>query len=402
MNETELRTLLTAEGLALIERVPAALSESDLPTLVKHLQREGYSPLLIQLALTQAKLRTKAQKKFGSFASNMLFTPAGLEQATRLNVAAQHAGRFQRANIQTLSDIGCGIGADSLAFGALGLHVRAVEQDSITSALAAYNLAPFRTVTVVHAQAETLHLEQDEALYFDPARRSAGHRETKRLHNPNEYSPNINWIFDLAQKHSTGIKLGPGFKHENIPDEVEAQWISHNATVVEMGLWSGALAQPGIKRSALILSENSVHELTHSRESPDAQLGTLQTYLYEPDGAIIRARLIGMLAETLNGRMISEGIAYITSETFYETPFASCFRIEEMFPLKETLLKKALHQRGIGILEIKKRGVDHDPALLRKRLGLRGNASATLILTRVAGKHCALLTKRMRTHTSQA
>ncbi|MHB1172553.1 MAG: THUMP-like domain-containing protein, partial [Lacisediminihabitans sp.] len=41
-----------------------------------------------------------------------------------------------------------------------------------------------------------------------------------------------------------------------------------------------------------------------------------------------------------------------------------------------------------------KRGVDVDPAVLRKKLALKGQASATLIITRVAGRHTALLVER--------
>ncbi|MCU1575587.1 MAG: SAM-dependent methyltransferase, partial [Leifsonia sp.] len=43
----------------------------------------------------------------------------------------------------------------------------------------------------------------------------------------------------------------------------------------------------------------------------------------------------------------------------------------------------------------KKRGVDVDPATLRKRLSLSGRESATLVLTRVNGRHSALLVERI-------
>jgi hypothetical protein len=38
--------------------------------------------------------------------------------------------------------------------------------------------------------------------------------------------------------------------------------------------------------------------------------------------------------------------------------------------------------------------VDVDPAVFRKKLALRGPASATLVLTRMAGRHTALLCER--------
>ena len=92
--------------------------------------------------------------------------------------------------------------------------------------------------------------------------------------------------------------------------------------------------------------------------------------------------------------MMSDSIAYLTSDRLVETPFAQSFRIVESLPAREKDLRRALAARDIGTLEIKKRGADVDPAQLRKRLKLQGSKHATLFLTRVAGKHTALLTER--------
>ena len=66
----------------------------------------------------------------------------------------------------------------------------------------------------------------------------------------------------------------------------------------------------------------------------------------------------------------------------------------ERLPADERQLRQALQARGIGTLEIKKRGVDVDPAALRTRLKLRGADRATLVLTREQGRHVALLVER--------
>ena len=58
------------------------------------------------------------------------------------------------------------------------------------------------------------------------------------------------------------------------------------------------------------------------------------------------------------------------------------------------VLRRELAARDIGVLEIKKRGVDIDPAVLRPKLQLRGEHSAVLILTRAAGEKVALLAER--------
>ena len=60
-------------------------------------------------------LRRRAAAKFGPFADRMLFTEAGLEQATRLVVARHRAARLRAFDALSLVDLGCGIGGDLLA-----------------------------------------------------------------------------------------------------------------------------------------------------------------------------------------------------------------------------------------------------------------------------------------------
>ncbi|QNE37125.1 THUMP-like domain-containing protein [Leifsonia shinshuensis] len=395
MDRSELVELLSPEGLRLLDSLPPYRSEKDVLGMVTSLRKQGHSPGLVAAVLTQAKLRKKAVGKFGEFASRMLFTEAGLEQATRLSVAARHAGRFRAAGLTRVADLGCGIGGDALALAALELEVTAVDADEVTAAIAAFNLAPFPSATVEHRRAEDVSLRAIYGVFLDPARRTAGHTDTDRLTDPDDYTPSLGFAYELATGRSVGLKLGPGFDRDLIPSTAEAQWVSADGQVVELGLWFGALARSGIRRAALVLRGDEANELTAEADSEDAETGELGEYLYEPDGAVIRARLIGDLARRLDGRMLGDGIAYITADEPVETPFAAGFRILETLPFAEKDLKKALRTRGIGTLEIKKRGVDVDPAALRTRLKLSGDRPATLILTRVAGRHTALLAERL-------
>jgi hypothetical protein len=320
----------------------------------------------------------------------MLFTPAGLEQATRLAVAAVHAERFRSAGLHRIADLGCGIGGDALAMAALELSVTAVERDEVTAAVAAYNLAPWTNATVVHGDATGFDATGFDGVYLDPARREG----TKRLSNPADWSPSLDTAFGFAATHPTGVKLAPGMDRSLIPAEAEAQWVSVDREVVEVSVWFGVLARPSIRRSALLLGGQGAAELSAAGDSEDADVGPLGQYVYEPDGAVIRARLIGDLARHIGASMLSDRIAYLTSDTAADTPFATRFRVVEAMPWNERQLAKALSARGIGTLEIKKRGVDVDPARLRTKLSLKGPDSATLILTRVAGRHTALLVER--------
>ncbi|KQQ94057.1 SAM-dependent methyltransferase [Leifsonia sp. Leaf325] len=395
MDRSELVDLLTPEGFRLLDSLPPWDAKADVVRLVSSLRAQGHPAGLVASVLSQSRLRTKAEGKFGEFASRMLFTDAGLEQATRLSVAALHAGRYSAAGISRVADLGCGIGGDALAMAALELEVTAADADEVTAAIASYNLAPFTSATVVNARAEDVDLADVDGVYLDPARRTAGHSETERLTQASDYSPSLDFAFGLGERMPTGVKLGPGFDRSLIPAQAEAQWVSVDGQLVEMGLWFGALARPGIRRSALLLGRAGTAELSADADSPDVEVRGLGEYLYEPDGAVIRARLIGDLAREIDAGMLSEGIAYLTSDSARATPFATAFRVLEVLPTDEKKLKASLRARGIGTLEIKKRGIDVDPAQLRKRLQLKGTASATIVLARQSGKHVTLLVERV-------
>lgn len=396
MDRHDLIALLTPEGMRLLDAPNPIEGQGDVVRLVARLRSEGHDARLVAAVLTQQRLRRAAAAKFGPFADRMLFTEDGLQQATRLAVAAHHADRFRTAGVRTLADLGSGIGADSLAFASLGFDVVAVDADEVTAAVATHNLAMFDGVEVRHGRAEEQDLEPFDGLWFDPARRVSADGRTRRLHAPEDWSPRIDWIFGLADAHVLGVKLAPGIDHDTLPTtDAETQWVSVDGQLVEATVWAGGAQRAGIGRSALVLGPNGTHELVGEGAAEDEPVGELGAVLYEPDPAVIRSRLIGALARRLDARMIAPDIAWMTGDAELATPFAAAFRVTEVLPLHVPQLKRELRTRGIGRLEIKKRGVDIDPAEFRTKLQLRGDGEATLILTRIGSERRAILAERL-------
>lgn len=385
--------LLSPEGQSLLAEV-AIDTKTDVVKTVSRLRSLGHDAGLVATVLTQAKLRARAKAKFGEFANSMFFTEDGLEQASRLQVAALHAGRFRNAGIRQVADLGCGIGAESLALAAIDLNVVAVELDEVTAACATYNLAPFDNARVENGDVTNLDLTGFESQFFDPARRElgTGRQKATRKFDPTQFSPNFDWILSEAGKRPTGIKLGPGHPHEAIPEGCEAQWISDHGDLVELTLWFGSLARPGVARSALLITDGASFELQSSEANPaHAELREIGEYIYEPDNAVVRSHLIGVLADSLNLGLIAPDIAYLTGDYLLESPWLRGFRVLETMAFDRKKLKARLQELGIGILEIKKRGSDVVPEALRKELQLKGKRAATLIVTRVGDSHRALI-----------
>ncbi len=394
MDRSEFAKLFTPEALALLNAIGDLDAKADVLKLVSALRAEGYDPGLVAAVLSQAKLRRRARKKFGDFTDGMLFTEDGLEQASRLQAAALHAGRFRGAGIKQVADLGCGLGAESMAMGAIDLNVRAFEIDEVTAALAVFNLGAFENVEVEQADITTLDLSQFEALFFDPSRRELdgkGERATRKF-DPAQFSPNFNWVLEQARTKPTGIKLGPGHPHEAIAQDAEAQWLSIDGDLVELALWFGEVKRPKVARAATVVNSTGRHEIvSETFESEPAEVSQLKQFIYEPDNAIVRSHLIADLANEVGATLISREIAYLTSDEQIDSPMMRGFRVLDEMAFDRKKLKAYLRERNIGTLEIKKRGVDVVPEQLRKELSLKGEIAATLILTRIGDDHRALL-----------
>ncbi|WP_062069875.1 THUMP-like domain-containing protein [Demequina sediminicola] len=385
MDAATARMLTTPDGLALVDALPQYDEQRSL-ALGTSMREQGVDADLVAAVLTQSRLRADASAKFGDFAAGMLFTQAGLEQATRLEVAARHGARFRDAGITRVADLTCGIGADAMALSALGISVTAVELDEATALLADHNLRHWPDSQVVHADSMQVaaHLDVD-GFFADPARRNA----RGRRHDPRDYSPALDDVLALREVHQAlGVKVGPAIPHEAIPSGVEAEWVSVNGSVVEAALWCGPLtSEPG--HAALVIRDGQAHRLTGDTHRADA--GTLGEYLYEPDGAVIRAGLIGQVAEATGAHLIDESIAYLTADAVIESAFMRGYRILETVPLHAKAIATALAARNVGTVDIKKRGVDITPEQLRPKLKLRGSERLTLVLTRAQGKRLAVI-----------
>jgi SAM-dependent methyltransferase len=336
-------------------------------------------------ATTQAQLRAKGVAKFGDAAHQMFFTPDALEQATRTRVADHRAARLAAAIPGgSVVDLGCGIGGDLIAFARAGLVAAGIDLDPVRAAMARANLEALGLPGAVQAgDATSIDPSGFDAAFADPARRGG----RGRVFDVEGWTPPWPWVLDLLQRRAL-VKVAPGIGHDLVPPGAEAEWVSDGGEVKEAVIWSPGLATTD--RRATVIGERGLATLT-DEDDPGADVREVGAYLYEPDGAVVRAGLVTAVAAGVDGGLVDEHIAYVTSDASFRTPFARGYRVLEQLPYREKQLRAALHERGIGRLTIKKRGVQVVPEELRRRLALRGDDEATIVLTRVAGQGTALL-----------
>ncbi|MDH6452283.1 hypothetical protein M2155_004691 [Streptomyces sp. SAI-119] len=183
------------------------------------------------------------------------------------------------------------------------------------------------------------------------------------------------------------LKVAPGIPHEAVPAEAEAEWISDGGDVKEAVLWFGTV--PGAVRATLLPGPRTLL----GRGLPDPEVRPVGRYLYEPDGAVIRAHLVAEVAEEVGGGLLDATIAYITADTLRPTPYATAYEITDRLPFNVKKLKALLREREVGILTVKKRGSAVEPEELRRKAlpKPQGPHSATVFLTRVAGAPTMLI-----------
>ncbi|WP_371497532.1 class I SAM-dependent methyltransferase [Kitasatospora sp. NBC_00374] len=385
--ETEsFRALLTDRGRALLAELREFTPDQEL-ALATRLRRE-YPAELVRAAFEQAGLRQRARAKFGPDADAMFFTPDGVEQATRRSVAEWRAARFAALGVKRLADLCCGIGGDAIALARAGVAVLAVDRSPLTCAVAEANAAALGLAGLIEvrcADVAEIDVTGFDAVFTDPARRTA----RGRVFDPEAYSPPLSWAVGAARRTPYGaLKVAPGIPHELVPEGAEAEWVSDHGEVKEAVLWFGTgAAEP--HRATLLPGG---HTLAGGRpaapaaagddEGGAAGTGRVGRYLYEPDGAVIRAHLIADVARQIGGRPVDPMIAYLTADRLVPTPYAQAYELTDVLPYKLKTLKALLRERGVGTVVIKKRGVSVLPEELRRQLKPSGPNAVTVILCR--------------------
>jgi SAM-dependent methyltransferase len=386
VNDVSFASLLTPEGRALLDEVRGTEPAQELAVATR--LRRDHPADLVSAALGQARLRQRAAAKFGAEdAERMYFTPNGVEQSTRTTVAAHRARRLRSLGVRSVADLCSGIGGDAIALARAGIRVLAVDRDPLTVAVARANaeaLGLADLIEVREADVTEVGTEAYDAVFVDPARRGG----RGRIFDPEAYSPPLSWAIATALKAPlAALKIAPGIPHEAVPAEAEAEWISDAGDVKEAVLWFGT--EPGLVRATLLPGPRELR----GRGLPDPAVREVGRYLYEPDGAVIRAHLVAEVAEEVDGGLVDETIAYITADELRPTSYAAAYEITDRLPFNVKKLKALLRERGVGVLTVKKRGSAVEPEELRKKAlpKQHGPHSATVFLTRVAGAPTMLL-----------
>jgi hypothetical protein len=244
-----------------------------------------------------------------------------------------------------------------------------------------------------------------DGIFMDPARRTLAESYGERDFDA-EPEPGWDSLAAITRRFgNAALKLGPGTR---LPDlfgdahlDYECEYIGLRDECLELTVRTGAFGKPGWVRAAELYPVGPQGFAAAVVEAPaadlDATFGNVSepgSWFYEPVKSVVRAHLFGVLAERHGLWQLDGRLAYLGGNARVESPLLKRYRMLRVLPCDEAVLKAEIAAREVGILEIKKRGLDIKPEDWRKRLKPRGPNTATLVFTRLQGKASVLWVER--------
>ena len=377
--KSKLSFLASEMGLALLAQIMSDPRE-DL--------KISNSPLMRQLEvfhrvalLEQRALRMKGRRK-SSHAHELLFTSLGLQQMTSETLSRYKATRLP-SGLKRVADLCCGLGGDTFY---LPESIFVVGVDKSWEALLGFrhNVGLFRSVQAIQADVERFSGPIDGIL-LDPARRSSSNPNSRDF----DLEPEPGWesILNLVRRFRNSVlKLGPGI---SLPDELaeyEREYLGLKDECSELTVRTGEWGKPGMVRAVELPSETMIEAKASDLEDSFERVEEPGSFIYEPVKCVVRAHLFGVLAQQFGLWQLDARIAYLSGNQRVDSPLLKRYRMVQELPMDEALLRSEIAKHEVGLLEIKKRGIDITPEDWRRKLKPKGPNEATLIFTRLQGK----------------
>jgi hypothetical protein len=372
-----------------IRRFMAAHASDDPAGLALH--KRGDTAFPLQPVVEQIACRQKASRKLPSLtARGMLFAPDALEQASSEVTARFKASRIEGRN---LLDCTAGLGVDAFAFAHRFASVTCCERDPLLFGILRRNMtiAGVRNIDAYHGDClEFLTHREDTCwdwIYVDPKRRHAG----RRMVALERCVPDVVGLHDLLLQKAPHvlIKASPA-----LDPEAAVTALPFLSRIIEVSVagecremlcfLQRGYTEPPVFCAALLDGNGAVRfELCAPRgESRSAPHGRPASYWYEPDGAILRMRLEGRLAQMLGLSHVNRQTGYLTGDRAIRDFPGRAFVVCHAAQWRRTAARAYCRRRGICRANISRRDFPLAPEAIRSLLGLKEGGPDYLFFTR--------------------
>ena len=385
MTLDELHSLCDPEVLALID------AHADDDPAAFAMRFHGRADLPVRAMAEQIACRKKAAAKLPSLSRfPLLYTRLALEQASGERAAEWKASLMTG---RRAIDLTGGLGIDTLFLARRFDEVVSCERDEALARLAEANrrvMGVTNVETRVGDSEEMLAGFADDSfdwILVDPARREHGGRSAGLAAS----SPDVARLHDLMLRKAARvcIKASPALEisglEAQLPTLTEVIAISVYGECKEVLLLLDRRHEAGRKPKvrAVCLGREDF-EIASSADDPPARhvADTPGAWLYEPDAAIIKARLTGELARQLHLEFLNRTVDYLVSDRLVEPFPGRSFRIEAYRPFRPKSFRKELTELGIANAAVQRRDFPLSVEELRKRYKIGESSERFLFFTK--------------------
>ena len=342
-----------------------------------------------RLVATQVKYLARAERKLPTYAAvQCILPPRAFEQASSEATAAHKA-----IEGDTVLDLTCGLGVDSLYLSRRFRRVVALERDPLLARITSENLSRMgvANIEVVNTSAEEYFRQEGlhfDWIYADPDRRSA---EGRKLVLLEACSPDILTLKPLLDRVSERLclKNSPLFDVDEalrlFPDS-RVEVLSLGDECKEILIYADGTG-PLVTATALGVGSFAARPGTAAPEAPAFDPARAR-WLVIPDVALRKARLTRLHLAGKADCWSDNGFGFAAAEP--HGVIGRVLPIEAIEPYDPKRLKRALKGRGIEIL---KRDFPLPPDELMRRLGAHPGADLRMAFTKIGNDFWAIRLK---------
>ena len=348
----------------------------------------------IKLIAEQIRAKQKAAKKFPEWANNhVIIFPAALsvEQASSFETAAYKAAIKQGS---LCIDLTGGLGVDALAFAKEFEEVIYVEKDPVKAEAAKNNFEALdqHNIEVIHSPAEDFLNQFDQKaslIFLDPDRRPG----KQKVLGLEESLPNVVVMKEtlLSKADAVLIKASPmvdisaTLRLFQEVSQVHTLALNNDCKELLFLLEKKAVESPKLIAGNYINEEWQLFE-TSKLKKPD--YASPETYLYEPNSAILKAGIQDNLCDSYKVKKLHPSTHLFTSVELQEGFPGRVFQVEEILPVNKKAVKAALPDLKANLST---RNFPEHVDKLKKKLNLKDGGNYYLFACRLHDNSYKLL-----------
>jgi precorrin-6B methylase 2 len=299
-------------------------------------------------------------------------------------IVARYRARRLKTNI--LADISCGIGGQTVFFAQQCDLVYGIELNKNKLECACKNAALYGVDNVTFIEGDALspgvvkQMSDAQIIFCDPSR-----PKTEHVRNTDILQPGISEVLNAYRDitNSVVFEAPPQIPPERIKFECECEYLSVNSKLNRLTLYFGQLMKCG--RSAVVLEGDKYYPLRSDDKKLISNADKMGIYAFEPDPAVVKAGLLGELADELGQKVdyisIDSRRSLLTSDILLDSPFIkNRYVVLDKVPFECGVINRSLFDLGIGRALIRFNVAPRQYWELRNRVerGLMGERTAHL------------------------